>query len=121
MSDLGDKVKKLFRTTALVAAIGLPTLGTAYSYFVPETVTTKINDVTVKRFGDEDRYLVFTDDGPYKNTAAWYRGKLGSSNMQNDLTKLKGKIVELEHYGWRFQIFHWYENIVEVTEVPEKK
>ena len=102
------------------AALSIGAATAAYSYFIPDKVTVTITDTTVKRNDGEDRYIVFTDKGPFENTEAWYRFKFSSTEMQNDLVELKGQQVELTKYGWRFQLLSWYENIVDI-EVQDRK
>lgn len=114
MADLGTKVKE----AAIIAGFGLVSCISVYSYFIPDTVNVTITDTTVKRDGDEDRYLVFTNGGPFENTEAWYRFKFSSTQMQNNLVALKGQQVELTKYGWRVQPLSWYENIVDVKKIP---
>ena len=118
MATLKDKFKVGGAIAGVCLAVGTAIILPAWSYFPADTVTTKINDVEIKRYGKNDKYLVFTDDGVFENTSAWYRGKWSSSDMQNELVKLKGKQVELQKYGWRVRPLSWYENIVKVTPAP---
>ena len=118
MSELVKKIRNWAIGVGIAAAVA--TAG--YSYFVPDTVRTKVNETQVKRYSDHDKYLVFTDAGVFENTDAWYRLKFRSSDLQGQLMKLKGKEVDITKYGWRFGPLSWYENIVGVEEVkPEQK
>ncbi len=109
-------VKKI-RNYTIIGAIGLASLATAYSYFIPDKVTTIINGTEVKRFGDKDKYLIFTDEEVYENTDSLVYFKFKSANLQNKAMKLNGKKVEITKSGWRFGPFSWYENILDVKEV----
>lgn len=95
---------------ALSSGIG----AAGFSYFVPDRVVTRVIDTQVKRYDDRDKYLIFTDDGVFENTDAWYRGKFRSSDLQRDAMKLKGKKSEIQKYGWRFGPFSWYENVLSI-------
>lgn len=119
MSELVTKIRNWAIGVGIAAAVA--TAG--YSYFIPDTIRTKINDTQVKRYYySDDKYLIFTDDGVFENTDAWYRLKFRTSDMQGRLMKLKGREVEITKYGWRNGLFSWYENIVDVNEIqPEKK
>jgi hypothetical protein len=114
MSNIVTKIRNWsigLGLTAIVACAG-------DSYFISDTVRTHIIDTGVKRYGDKEIYLVYTDAGVFKNTDALFRGKTKSSDMQGELMKLKGKEVDIEKYGWRIGILSAYENVVGVKEVP---
>ena len=119
MNGLADKIKRIVAVGAVagavIGAVGVP----AYSYFVSDSVETKIIDTEIKRYDGRDKYLVFTDDGVFENTDAWYRGKFASSDIQRDCMKLKGKKAVIKKYGWRVPLTSSYENIVGVEEVKE--
>lgn len=118
MSELVKKIKDWTIRVGIAAAV----ITAGYSYFVPDTVRTKINETIVKRYDDADKYLVFTDADVFENTDAWYRLKFRSSDIQAQLMKSKGKELDITKYGWRFGFLSWYENIVGVQEVkPEQK
>ena len=115
MTNLKEKI-----VTSLVAgSIGIGALTTMYSYFVPDTVQATIVDTQVKRYYNADKYLIFTDNGVFENTDAWYRFKFSSSDMQTEAMQLKGKQVEIEKYGWRNGLFSWYENVVDMKEIKK--
>ena len=118
MAPSEHKLDYLVVGCSVVAAATL-IFGGGYSYFPTDTATTRINETTVKRYDKKDVYLVFTDAGVFENTDAWYRLKFNSSDIQNEITKLKGKEVEITKYGCRFRPFSWYENIVGVKEVKK--
>ena len=52
---------------AVCSAIAVPA-GLAWSYFVPDEIVTTINEVEVKN----NKYFIFTDDGPFENKQAMY-------------------------------------------------
>ncbi len=111
-----DYVRTSLRAGAIVA-LSSGVVAAGFSYFVPDRVVTRIIDTQVKRYGDSDKYLIFTDDGVFENTDVWYRGKFRSSDLQRDAIKLKGKKEEIQKYGWRFGPFSWYENVVGIRAV----
>lgn len=108
-----DVLGKALVVLGLMTASLYPTC----SYLREDSVVTRINETVVKRYGDEDKYLIFTDAGVFENTDAWYRLKFRSSDLQAKIMELKGEEVEITKYGWRFPPFSWYENIIAVEEV----
>lgn len=110
----GSRIGSYVLAGALLA--GLAGGATAcYSYFVPDAVETTIKRCEVK----SGKYLVFTNDGVFQNTDAWYRLKWNSSDVQNGLIDLEGKKARITKYGWRVTPFSKYENIVGVEEIPD--
>ncbi len=95
---------------AVVALLG----GAGSSYFSSDTIDTTLVGTEVKRYDDSDRYLIFTPNGTFENTDAWYRGKFRSSDIQAAAMELVGKPVTIEKYGWRLGILSWYENVVDI-------
>jgi hypothetical protein len=87
MANLVDRVKKLSVGLGIAAAIILP----INSYYFSDKVTTTINDTQTKRYDKEDTYLIFTDDGVFKNTDAWYRLKFRSSDLQGKAMKYRAR------------------------------
>ncbi len=86
-----------------------------YSYFIPDTITTKITDAQMTKV--DGKFMIATEDRPFVNYDARYRFKFNSGTIQNDAIKLKGKVVKIRKYGWRFPLFSWYENVVKIEEV----
>ncbi len=113
MSELVKKIRNWTIGIAILGAIIIP----AYSYYASDTVRTVINETQVKRHGNSDKYLVFTNDDVFENVDAWYRFKFRSSDLQSKCMRLKGKEVEITKYGWRFGPLSWYENIVDIKEI----
>lgn len=115
MSKLVKSVRNWAIGLSAAAIISMP----IHSYFASNTITTVVNDTEVKRYGESDKYLVFTDDGVFQNTDAWYRLKFSSSDLQGKIKKLKGKSVDITAYGWRIPLTSTYPNIVDVVESKE--
>jgi len=86
-----------------------------YSYFVSDTVTTRITDAQMAKV--DGRFMIATEYRPFINEDAWYRFKFNSGTIQNDAIRLKGKLVKIKKYGWRIAIFSQYENIVKIETV----
>jgi hypothetical protein len=86
-----------------------------YSYFVADTVQTKITDAQMTKV--DGRYMIATEYRPFVNYDTWYRFKFNSGTIQNDAVRLKGKVVKIKKYGWRITLFSEYENVVKIEEV----
>lgn len=79
------------------------------------TVTFTVEDKAIKRYSDDDKYLVYTDNGTYEITDSLAYWRWDSSDLYG---KIKvGKTYEAKVYGWRIPIFSSYKNIVSVEEV----
>lgn len=85
-----------------------------YSYFVADTIVTKITDAQMTKV--DGKFMVATEYRPFVNYDAKYRLKFNSGTVQNDAIKLKRRIVKIKKYGWRVPIFSMYENIVKIEE-----
>jgi len=86
-----------------------------YSYFVPDTVETRITDAQMTKV--DGRFMIATEDRPFVNEDARYRFKFNSGTLQNEAIRLKGKTVRIRKYGWRLSLFSMYENVVSIREV----
>ena len=86
-----------------------------YSYFIPDTIETRITDAQMTKV--DGRFMIATEERPFVNYDAKYRFKFNSGTLQNDAIRLKGKPVKIRKYGWRIPIFSMYENVVSVREV----
>jgi hypothetical protein len=106
---------KNMKVKAVIAVIALCILTILYSYFISDTVMTKITDAQMTKV--DGRFMVATEERPYVNFDAKYRFKFNSGNVQNDAIRLKGKVVKIKKYGWRIPVLSWYENIVKIEEV----
>lgn len=104
-----------FAVTALLAGIAVLFGLFFYSYFIADTIRTRITDAQLTKV---DRYfMIATEDRPLVNHDAKYRLKFDSGNIQNDAIRLKGKEVKIRKYGWRIPFFSMYENVVSIKEV----
>jgi uncharacterized protein DUF1523 len=100
---------------AILVGIVVVVLTILYSYFVSDTIMTKITDAQMTKV--DNRFMVATEDRPFVNYDAKYRFKFNSGTVQNDAIRLKGKVVRIHKYGWRIPFLSMYENIVKVEEV----
>jgi Protein of unknown function (DUF1523) len=103
------KIKAIF--IGIVVCI----LTVLYSYFVADTVTTRITDAELTKV--DGKFMIATEYRPFINEDAWYRFKFNSGTVQNEAIRLKGKQVSIKKYGWRIAIFSQYENVVKIAEV----
>ena len=86
-----------------------------YSYFVADTITTRITDAQMMKV--DGKFMIATEDRPLVNYDAKYRFKFNSGTVQNDAIRLRGKLVKIKKYGWRIPIYSRYENVVKIEEV----
>jgi len=103
------------RFKAVLIGIAACILLVLYSYFVADTVQTKITDAQMTKV--DQRYMIATEYRPLVNYDAWYRFKFNSGTIQNEAIRLKGKTVKIKKYGWRISLFSEYENVVKIEEV----
>jgi hypothetical protein len=99
----------------ILIGIALVVLLILYSYFVADTVQTRITDAQMAKV--DGRYMIATEYRPFVNYDAWYRFKFDSGTIQNEAIRLKGKTVRVKKYGWRMPLFSEYENVVKIEEV----
>src|SRR5512143_4369184 len=111
MAELSTRTK----VKAVVIGITVCILTVLYSYFVADTITTRITDAQMMKV--DGKFMIATEDRPFVNYDAKYRFKFNSGTIQNDAIKLQGKLVKIHKYGWRMPDFSRYENIVEIEEV----
>lgn len=86
-----------------------------YSYFVADTVTTRITAAEMTKV--DGRFMIATEYAPFINEDAGYRFKFNSGIIQNDAIRLKGKLVKIKKYGWIIPMYSRYENVVSIEEV----
>ena len=103
------------RFMAVLIGIAVCVLLILYSYFVADTVQTRITDAQMTKV--DGRYMIATEFRPLVNYDAWYRFKFDSGTIQNEAIRLKGKTVKIKKYGWRIPLFSEYENVVKIEEV----
>ena len=106
---------KFLKTKAVLLGIAVCILTVLYSYFVADTITTRITDAQMMKV--DGKFMIATEDRPFVNYDAKYRFKFSSGTIQNDAIKLRGKLVKIKKYGWRIPIFSQYENVVKIEEV----
>ena len=109
ISSTGFKVKAVLVSVAVIIFLIL------YSYFIPDTIRTRINDAQLTMV--DGYFMIATDDRPLVNHDAKYRFKFDSGNIQNEAIRMKGKEVMIRKYGWRIPIFSMYENVVSLKRV----
>jgi hypothetical protein len=106
---------KRLKVKVVLWGIILLVLTVLYSYFIPDTITTKITDAQMTKV--DGRFMIATEDRPFVNYDAKYRFKFNSGTIQNEAIRLKGKVVKIRKYGWRLPLFSSYENVVKIDEV----
>jgi hypothetical protein len=106
---------KSFKFKASVAVILLAVLTVLYSYFISDTVVTKVTDAQMSKV--DGKFMIATEYRPFVNEDAKYRFKFDSGNVQNEAIRLKGRTVKIAKYGWRIPMFSVYENVVAIEEV----
>lgn len=109
------EILRQLKFKAILTGIAVCILTILYSYFVADTITTKITDAQMTKV--DGRYMIATEERPFVNFDAKYRFKFDSGTVQNDAIRLKGKTVKIKKYGWRVTIISMYENIVKIEEV----
>jgi hypothetical protein len=109
------EVYKRMKIKAILIGVVVCILLVLYSYFVSDTIITKITDAQLTKV--DGRFMIATEDRPFVNFDAKYRFKFNSGTIQNDAIRLKGKVVKIHKYGWRMPVFSQYENVVEIEEM----
>ncbi len=104
-----------FKFKAVLISIAACILVVLYSYFIADTIQTRITDAQMTKV--DGRFMIATEDQPFVNEDVWYRFKFDSGTVQNDAIRLKGKVVKIKKYGWRIPIFSQYENVVSIKEI----
>ncbi len=111
---MADFFKRL-KIKVVLSGIIVLILTVLYSYFIPDTIITKITDAQMTKV--DGKFMIATEDRPFVNYDARYRFKFNSGTIQNDAIRLKGKGVKIRKYGWRLPVFSQYENVVKIEEV----
>jgi hypothetical protein len=111
---MADFFKKM-KIKAILAGIAFCILAILYSYFISDTVQTRITDAEMTKV--DGRFMIATEYRPFVNEDARYRFKFDSGTIQNEAIRLKGKPVRIKKYGWRLPLFSMYENVVKIEEV----
>ena len=111
---MGEFLKR-HKIKAILYGIAAFILLLLYSYFIADTVETRITDAQMTKV--DGRFMIATEYRPFVNYDAGYRFKFDSGTVQNDAIRMKGKPVRIRKYGWRIPFFSMYENIVSIKEV----
>ena len=106
---------KSTKSKVIILGVVFLVLAVLYSYFVSDTVVTRITDAQMAKVGGN--FMIATDYRPFVNHDAMYRFKFDSGTVQNEAIRLKGKEVKIWKYGWRIPLFSMYENVVKIEEV----
>lgn len=105
--------KKKVKTVVIAICVVIAMI--LYSYFVSDTVRTRITDAQMTKV--DGRFMIATEYRPFVNYDAKYRLKVNSGTIQNEAIRLKGREVMIRKYGWRLALFSMYENVVSIKEV----
>jgi hypothetical protein len=111
---MAEFFKKL-KVRSILIAIAAFIVMILWSYFIPDTIMTKITDAQMTKV--DGRFMIATEDRPLVNEDAKYRFKFNSGTVQNEAIRLRGKVVRIRKYGWRVPMLSWYENVVKIEEV----
>jgi hypothetical protein len=104
-----------FKIKAFLIIIGVFIVLLLYSYFVSDTIRTRITDAQMTKV--DGRFMIATEYRPFVNYDAKYRLKVNAGTIQNEAIRLKGQEVLIKKYGWRIPLFSMYENVVSIKEV----
>lgn len=104
-----------FKAKAVLLGIAVILVLILYSYFVPDTIRTRITDAQLTMVGGN--FMIATESRPLVNHDAKYRFKFDSGNIQNEAIRLKGREVMIRKYGWRIPLFSMYENVVSIKQI----
>ena len=111
---MAEKITSMKIRTILIGIV-VCILMVLYSYFIADTVQTRITDAQMTMI--DGKFMIASEDRPFVNEDAWYRFKFDSGTVQNNAIRLRGKMVKIEKYGWRIPMFSMYENVVKITEI----
>ncbi len=100
---------------AVLTGVVVCILTVLYSYFIPDTVMTRITDAQMTKV--DGKFMIATEYRPFVNEDAKYRFKFNSGTVQNEAIRLRGKVVRIKKYGWRVPFLSRYENVVKIEEV----
>jgi len=103
-----------FKVKAVLLGIVIILVLILYSYFIPDTIRTRITDAQLTKV--DGYFMIATEIRPLVNHDAKYRFKFNSGNVQNEAIRLKGKEVMIRKYGWRIPLFSIYENVVSIKQ-----
>ncbi len=100
----------------ILGLIGMFVYFATIEYQNEETVEIVVKDKYIKRYSDEDTYLVVSEDGEtYKIEDLLFKGKFNSTDLYNQLDI--GKTYKITTTGIRLQYFSMYKNINKIEKV----
>jgi hypothetical protein len=111
------RLNKKGKAAVIVAgAVAWATPYAAIAYGTVRTDTCTVTDKTIKRYGDTDKYLVFTEQcDVMENTDTRWWMKYNSSTVQGKLRV--GETYDIKSNGWRVPYFSWYRNVLRVDKI----
>ena len=109
------KISAGFKVKAVLVGIALIIVLILYSYYIPDTVRTRITDAQMTKV--DGFFMIATEYRPLVNHDAKYRFKFDSGSVQNEAIRLKGKEVMIRKYGWRIPLLSMYENVVSIKPI----
>lgn len=84
-------------------------------YGTKDIVTITVTDKAVKRYNNNDRYIIYTNEETFELTDELFAAKFNSSD---DYGKIQiGKTYKFVVCGWRVPWLSWYRNIIKINEV----
>lgn len=115
----------LILVTLLAVIVGLLFTNMPYQWLTQRTLNNVlIKDKQISTETDAGKngkvvstYLIFTDQGVFRNDDAGWFAKFDSSDFYGELDI--GKRYRLKVYGWRIPILSMYPNIVRKKEISE--
>ena len=115
-------MKRIIIGVVALVFIGLMFTNAPYQLLTQRTLEgVIISDKQISTETDKDTgtvvstYLIYTNQGVFRNDDARWFLKFDSSDFYGNLEK--GKAYNLKVYGWRIPIFSMYPNIVRMTPV----
>jgi len=103
------------KVKAILIGILICILTVLYSYFVADTITTRITDAQMTKI--DNRFMIATESRPFLNEDVWYRFKFDSGTVQNEAIRLKGEMVKIKKIRMEDTFTSRYENMVKFEEV----
>lgn len=86
----------------------------APSYLSKDTTTFTVSEKERVTKGDDSYYLVYTDQGVFKNEDSWLQLKFNSSDLYGNL-KNNTEYTCTKNF-WRVRLLSMYENLITCTE-----
>lgn len=115
-----DKEKKIglsIIAIIIIAWIAGSIVFRALPLLTQETVSVTVTEKERIRDGDNDKYLIWTEDEVFENTDEFLLGKFNSSDIYGNLKE--NETYECKVYGWRIPLFSTYRNIISCEEQGE--